>query len=145
MTHSKLTEIASKWLKKHNQNIIIPNCNIIASELKTATSSGEIPDIIGWCSWSSVLIEVKVSRNDFLKDFKKSFRLKKELGVGDFRYYLCPENLIKKKDLPEDWGLLYINNENKIKIIQIAKKIKPNLKDERTILLSIIRRFNKSI
>jgi hypothetical protein len=35
MTHNKLTEIAGKWLKKHRQNMILPNCATVAIDMKT--------------------------------------------------------------------------------------------------------------
>jgi len=139
MTHKKLTDSGAKWLKKHSKNIIIPNCNIIANDLKTATNTGEIPDIIGWCSWASVLIETKVSREDFKADFKKVFRINEFLGVGEFRYYLVPDGLIAENEIPKNWGLLY-HSGNNIEIVKIATKAESNLDCERTILLSLLRR-----
>lgn len=140
MNHSEIINVASKWLKKHKENIIIPNCSIVAKDLTTATSSGEIADVLGWCSWASVLIEVKTSRSDFLRDKKKPFRTFLELGMGDFKYYLCPDNLIKEMDLPDKWGLLYINEKKQIRIVKKAEKHLSNTICERTVLLSLIRR-----
>ena len=74
ITHKDLVSRGTKWIKKHTSNIAIPNCSIVAEDLTTATSTGETPDIIGWASWCSVLIEVKASRSDFLRDKKKNFR-----------------------------------------------------------------------
>lgn len=143
MTHSEITLLASKWLSKHSENVTVPNCNLVAYETKTATESGEIPDVIGWCSWASILIEVKISRGDFLKDKKKSFRLDSKLGVGNFRYYICPSGLIDPRELPEDWGLLYIDDKGKIKIEKKSNNQFANTESERTMLLSIIRRSKK--
>jgi hypothetical protein len=139
MTHTELTSKASKWLNKHDENIIVPNCPTITTELKTATTFGEIPDIIGWCSHASVLIEVKVSRSDFLKDRKKKFRKFPELGVGELRYYCCEPGIINIDDLPKKWGLL-IYFDNKILIVKKAEIQEANINSERTILLSILRR-----
>lgn len=67
----------------------------------------EQPDVIGWVGLGySWLIEVKVSRADFLKDKKKFQRLYPEKGMGDERYYLAPAGLIKLSELPDRWGLL---------------------------------------
>lgn len=140
MTHKWITEKASKWLKKHEQNIIIPNCSTVVSELTSAVVTGEIPDVIGWCSWTSVLLEVKTSRPDFLRDKKKKFKEQSDLGMGEFRYYICPEGLIDVVELPINWGLLYIAVDGGISIIQKADKQVSNLKCERTVLLSLIRR-----
>ncbi len=143
-SHKELVEIVAKWLKKHKNSAVIPNCPYIAKDLRTNTDSGEIPDVIGWNYWTSVLIEVKVSRKDFINDQNKKFRYIPELGMGEFRYYCCPEGLIKEDELPEGWGLLYLNNKNKIDTIKIANKKDSNLMSERTMLLSLIRR-NKII
>jgi len=139
-THKEITVIATKWLKKHRNNIVIPNCRTVASEISSNVNSGEIPDLIGWCSWTSILIEVKISRNDFLKDNKKLFRKMPTLGMGEFRYFICPKDLIKIEEIPEDWGLLYFDENEEIKTEKLAKRQKANLEGERTILLSLLSR-----
>lgn len=65
-------------------------------------------DAILFTSGSSFLIETKISRSDFLADKKKPFRNDPSLGVGTYRYYACPEGLIKIDELPEKWGLIEI-------------------------------------
>jgi len=143
MTHNKLTEIAAKWIKRHPYNILIPNCRTLSIDMKTIEE--EQPDIIAWCGSFSVMIEIKVGRGDFLKDSKKPFRKCMEKGVGQHRYYCCPSGLIKESELPEKWGLLYLNDENKIEIIKVAEIQKSNLKAERNILISLVRRQAKSL
>jgi hypothetical protein len=137
-THNALCKRGSKWLKKHSQNVLVPNCQIVAVELFTQVEK-EIPDIIGWCGWCSVMIEVKVQRSDFLQDFKKPFRQICKDGVGEFRYYLSPENLIIEDELPDMWGLLYETKKG-IKIIKKAEKQSSNLIAERNMLTSYIRK-----
>lgn len=73
--------------------------------------SGERCDALLFNSMSSFLIETKVSRADFLADKKKSFRAKPEDGVGEYRYYACPIGLISIEELPEKWGLIYVDCE----------------------------------
>ncbi len=136
--HKNLCERGAKWLKRHTNNINIPNCPTVAVDMVTVEN--EIPDIIGWSSRASVMIEVKVGRGDFLKDKKKPFRKFADTGVGEYRYYLCPTGLIKGVELPEKWGLLYLNENNKIEIIKVAEMQTANLRAERNMLLSIIRR-----
>ncbi len=138
--HRELTQLAVKWLKRHTANVTVPNCPYIAGEVVTTTITGETPDVIGWCYWTSVLIEVKVGRGDFLADAKKSFRKISKDGMGEFRYYCCPAGLIKETELPNKWGLLYLNEKNKIDIIKVAERQEANLICERTILLSMLRR-----
>ncbi len=50
MTHDELVQKSAKWLKKHTQNAVVPNCSTIVTELSTNNRTGEIPDVIGWNS-----------------------------------------------------------------------------------------------
>ena len=144
ITHSELILKSAKWLKKHNNNIIVPNCPFILTELVANTHHGEIPDVIGFSSHHSVLIEVKVSRNDFFNDSKKMFRQYEDMGLGQLRYYCCPEGLIKLEELPNKWGLLYYSGK-KIQLIKNAELQEADIKSERVILLSVIRRIKEQI
>lgn len=115
-THKELCDLAVKWLKRSPSNNG-HGCNIAVSEVK-ADHSGEIPDAIGFkmsCPRSSVLVEVKTSRSDFLADKKKPHRQQEHLGMGTYRYFMCPDGLISPEELPEKWGLLYVNNRGHIK------------------------------
>lgn len=145
MKHDQLVTKAAKWLKRHPSNGIVPNCPTIAAELQTATSNGEIPDVIGFSNRCSVLIEVKVTRSDFLKDKKKSFRVFPWQGMGQMRFYCCPEGLISKSEIPDNWGLLYSNGRDRIKVIKVAEIQPANDIAERTVLMSIIRRLIKGV
>jgi hypothetical protein len=51
-----------------------------------------------------VLVEVKVSRADFLRDAKKTHR-HTGCGMGQERWYLAPPGILRAADLPEGWGL----------------------------------------
>ncbi len=138
--HDNLCLKALKWLKRHERNIKVPNCSIIAVDMVTVEN--ETPDVIGWNSAYSVMIEVKVSRSDFLQDSKKPFRNNSEKGVGELRFYCCPDGLIKENEIPGNWGLLYLMENNKIEIVKKAVRQTSNLIAERNMLLSIIRRKN---
>jgi len=138
VTHDELSGIVAKWLVRHSQNILIPNCATIAVDMKTLEQ--EKPDVIGWNGCSSTMIEVKVGRGDFLQDFKKPFRQICEKGVGQFRYYCCPSGLIQENEIPNKWGLLYLNDKNKIEIIKVAEIQEANLHAERNMLISLLRR-----
>lgn len=138
LTHNELTEKAARWLKKHTQNMLVPNCNIRLTEAKSLTPTGEIPDVIGWSSNMSVLLEIKTSRSDFLQDQKKPFRQNPEMGVGNRRLYVCPAGLISAEELPVGWGLLWYS-EGKFEIKVPPGYLPSNLETERAILLKYIR------
>lgn len=113
MTHKEGVEIAYRWVLKNG------GVGFAFKELKSI--SDEIPDVIGFDSWQSILIEVKVSRSDFLSDKKKPHRAK---GMGNWRFYLCPKGMIRKEELPEKWGLIYVDGKGKARIEYDCRKKK---------------------
>lgn len=117
MNHRELCDVAVRWLKRSNAH----GCQIAMSEIKSGWD-GEVPDAVGFRSMGnnqdgSVVVEVKTSRSDFLADFKKPHRSGDTTGIGLYRYYMCPEGLIRPDELPERWGLLYVNSRGHVKHI----------------------------
>lgn len=117
LNHSALCALAVKWLKRPN-SANGHGCHVAVSECRSGWS-GEVPDAIGFrqsghdLSDGSVVVEVKVTRGDFLADRKKPHR--SSGGLGNWRYYLCPEGLITPEELPPGWGLLWVNARGHIK------------------------------
>jgi hypothetical protein len=103
---------------------------------------GECPDAFAWGGSSTQLIEVKISRSDFLSDKKKLWRQRPEIGIGRFRSYLCPKGLIKPEELPEAWGLLYSDDKGKITEVVKAELQPSNQMEEINLITSILRREN---
>jgi hypothetical protein len=100
-----------RWLSR--------KCSVVLYEF--ATDAGENPDVIGWIPEAgSVLIECKLTRSDFLRDAAKAVRRNPRAGMGQRRYYLCPPDVIKPKDLPPKWGLLWAAN-NQIAVQREAR------------------------
>jgi Holliday junction resolvase len=133
-THKDLVDLGKEWLVKQKWPVVY-------TELKTYNNSGEIPDVLGFKSSTSILIECKTSLADFKVDGKKRFRAKPSLGMGNYRYFLIEKDLLKDIELPKDWGLLEINKD-KIRIKQKAVYTRNiNLHAERSFLYSIIRRI----
>ena len=118
MNHARLSEIACAWLKRPMGNRG-PACQIAMIEVG-GLYGGERADAWGYrwgCNGGSVLVEVKVSRSDFLADAKKPHRNGEVLGMGTYRYYMCPEGIITLDDLPRGWGLLWVNNRGHVKLL----------------------------
>lgn len=99
--HEELVQRAEKWLRKYC------GCGVVFNDNFQGLTK-ERPDAIGWRSGdTSILIECKASRADFLADQKKKFRIDPHLGMGGHRYYLCPPDIILPEDLPDGWRLLW--------------------------------------
>jgi hypothetical protein len=112
ITHAALCDIAVNWLKRPPSRGG-PGCQVAFSESRRGYLTGEIPDAIGFRAGvhdeCSVLVECKVSRNDFLADMKKVHRINEGQGMGTYRYYLAPTGLISPNELPAKWGLVEVN------------------------------------
>lgn len=92
------------------------------------------------------IIEVKTSHSDFLADQKKWVRTKAaeaaDKQMGNFRYYLCPEGIIKEEELPENWGLLVWDGK-KIRKVRSATYTKNSVAMELLMMTSIMSRIAK--
>lgn len=136
LTHRNLCNIAAKYLR--NKGIQpFHKCQYSVCELERV---GECPDAFGWGGSSTQLIEVKVSRSDFLSDKKKFWRIFQERGLGRYRSYLCPEWVIKVEDLPDKWGLLYVSENGNVSEVKKAEPQESNMIEEINLLTSILRR-----
>ncbi|MDR6218732.1 hypothetical protein [Deinococcus soli (ex Cha et al. 2016)] len=99
-THAQLVQVAHRWLTTRGA------CDFAFAEFGNNTTA-EKPDVLGFLDIDhTVLIEVKISRSDFLADARKPWRQRPEEGMGDWRYYLTPPGLLRAEELPRNWGLL---------------------------------------
>lgn len=112
-------------------------CPVVLTEIVT---SGEAPDGLGFYAGTTYLVECKASRSDFLNDAKKPYRRESYRGLGNHRYYLCPDGLIAESELPEKWGLLYAT-EKGVRYVRTADYQVANREAEQRILLSVLRRI----
>ncbi len=95
--------------------------------------------------------EVKVSRSDFLVDKNK----RKKHGLAKFEmygnpkgyeercpnyfYYVCPDGMISKNEIPPFAGLLYYNADKEIVLIKGPKKIHHTLSKRVQVLSKMLR------
>lgn len=138
MNHKELVYRAEKWL---NSTI---GCGFTLSELAYYSSyTGETPDVIGWKYGDSYLIECKASRADYFSDSRKVFRNEWRSGMGNYRYYMVPANLISEDELRPRWGLLYVYPKM-VRIIKQPEFINKRFTSQRELplLCSALRKVN---
>jgi hypothetical protein len=116
--HDDLVQRAAFWLKKARR------CNIILTEAGgTDEESGKIEraDAIGWIRpHVSLLVECKTSVADFRADAKKPHRQKG--GMGVYRYFLAPTDILEKVEIPEGWGVLKPWGKNSCRIVKRSSR-----------------------
>lgn len=142
MTHDELVLRADRWLRNNGFSVTLRD------GFSAWTTHGEKPDVIGWRDHVSCLIECKISRSDFLSDRKKPFRADPAIGMGDWRFYICPPGIITVDDLPEGWGLLYCHPKKIEKVHGFPpntmwgnRPFDGNKRSETMMLRSALRRF----
>lgn len=73
--------------------------------------------------------EIKISRADFFKDFEKKDKHEKmQAGkMANRFYFVVPTCLVKIAEVPEAYGLIYVNEQGKISTIKRAKELHKDL------------------
>lgn len=143
LTHLDIVNRCAKWLVSNHK------CKFVLREYKMMMIDEE-PDVLGFDAWgNSVLIEVKISRADFLRDKKKKHRWPlwggtsgEPGGLGKRRFYACPDGLIKPDELPDGWGLIYVTDKKLfvVKEAIVRQKDEYNRGDEMMLILNAARR-----
>lgn len=121
LTHNEIADWAAVRIRKMGYPLSFSNM--------TSKTSREQPDVLGVNDISkSILIEVKISRADFLKDKKKPWRADGQ-GFGKRRVYLTPQGLLKPEEVPYGWELWEVHGKTKpmLKIIKGKKVVKNDI------------------
>ena len=146
-SHAELVALGAKWLRKQG----FP---VVATEL-VAAGCREYPDVIGFRSICSAVVEVKRSRADFLADRAKPHR-SDGTGMGLYRFFLTPPGVAHPDELPARWGLLHAEGQRVVEVLRPRGNLWPgpgsqfldwlefqhsfNAAAERQVLFSIARR-----
>ncbi|AET95362.1 hypothetical protein BYI23_E002010 (plasmid) [Burkholderia sp. YI23] len=153
--HQQLVRLGASWVRRQG-------FGVVATEI-SVTGCREQPDVIAFRQQCSVIIEAKASRTDFLADSRKPERNHERTGLGVYRFYICPPNVIAIADLPDGWGLLHVDGKKVTEVVRPSGNAwpafgralpqfpawgpfqhQPNLEAERAVLFSIARRLSTS-
>jgi hypothetical protein len=134
-THAELVLRACRWLSKTKR------CAVVFAEAGKNVCIEE-PDAIGFRLGVSLVVECKVSRSDFLADAKKGWRTYpgREHGMGQERWYLCPDGLLKPEEMPEKHGLLYVRGRTVVVVREAERRPDFSAMEERDWLYCVARR-----
>jgi hypothetical protein len=146
VTHASLIRLAERWLRNE------VGCGVVLCEFRCANESGEQPDVLGLRSEASFVVEVKVSRSDFLRDHRKPFRDAGGGGLGDWRIYLAPAGLIGAHEMPKGWCLLETDGSAIVRSIGLPQgncawgsaPFVGDKRSERQVLYSALRRVQRT-
>jgi len=85
--------------------------------------------------------ELKVSRNDWLRELKKPEKAEGVFGFMDYWWIVAPEGVVKENELPATWGLL-TEKAGTLAIDTKAPKLEP-VPVPRSFLAALLRRANE--
>lgn len=141
MNHQELVHRATKWLRSRK-------CNVVLAE-PTAVSGLEIPDAIGWSpsgatTNTSVLVECKVSRSDFLQDRKKGTRTSaSDKQLGNERWFMTTRRLLDPEEIPEGWGLVEVTEQKAFVVKPPIRHRSKNEHAEQVLLITALGRVQE--
>jgi hypothetical protein len=69
-------------------------------------------------AFTSIALEIKVSRGDFLKELKHPEKRQAALQLSSLFYFVTPEHMVGPAEMPEEVGLLWVGEKR----IHEAKK-----------------------
>ena len=137
----KLNKFGKKFFRRH------VGCSIVYAEKLDGTTcpspNCERPDIFAYRPYSclSWVGEIKTSRADCKNEYKKKHFISGD-SMGDFRYMLSFDGVLKEEDIPEEYGWVEFSDDGKytIKKKPVYRTITAvGLKSERTLFATKIR------
>ncbi|PWK05259.1 MmcB family DNA repair protein [Tumebacillus permanentifrigoris] len=67
-----------------------------------------------------IAYEIKVSRADFLHEIKHPEKRQRALELSHQFYFVVPKGLVKPEEIPEECGLMYVDDKLRTRIVKEA-------------------------
>ena len=122
-------------------------------EVSSSTGNGNntrYADVITFNTFSSrgykiTGFEIKVNRNDLLKELKSPEKAEEIFKYCDEWYLVVANGILKETDeVPDNWGIMEINEKSKIKVLKKSKK-NPDVILDRKFVASLLREKNRPL
>lgn len=152
MTHDELCLLGMKWLRRKGRSRdwhemradpegalkvqYCCGCMIAAVEVQCGSERADVFGVS--CTGHTELVEVKVSRGDFLRDGHKFQRLHRGCGVGRARWYLTPPDVIRDGDDLRGFGHVVVMPRG-LKVLQWSRYFDPNPVYEMQAMVQLLR------
>lgn len=89
--------------------------------------------------------EIKVNRSDLLKELKSPEKAEEIFKYCDEWYLVVANGILKETDeVPDNWGIMEINEKSKIKVLKKSKK-NPDVILDRKFVASLLREKNRPL
>lgn len=123
MTETSIIKILSGWIDERKFPWQLANSFVYNWECDywAMTSGGTTREF-----------EIKISRADYFTDAKKDKH--KECNGANYFYYVCPKDLITKKEVDKKYGLIYVSEDDGLHIVRKPTRLHYNKFDRWEIL-----------
>ncbi len=120
--HHRLKVVAMAFLKKH--------CvDLVAAEVKFRNMRSRADACGVNLKRKEVrVVECKASRADFLRDKKLQQADAAYWPHSTYFYVCCPPGVVKKSDIPAEYGLLYVDKRGRVKTERAPRKYTGHLR-----------------
>lgn len=120
--HKNLKDLALKWLKTKVIDIVCPEVDFYNIKC--------VADVVGinYKRKEVRIIEIKSSKKDLIRDKKLFNEETSYFYHSHYVYIMCPKEVIKIEDIPKGYGLIWVDENEKIKVIKKPIKNKSRLK-----------------
>ncbi|MBU2701127.1 hypothetical protein Ga0466249_002238 [Sporomusaceae bacterium BoRhaA] len=89
---------------------------------------------ISWTSPEFTGYEIKISRSDFLRDKKHNEYLPYCTGFS----FVCPDKMIKKDEIEENIGLIYVKEDGSLRTAKKAPRLTPDVNTQNYLLRYLV-------
>lgn len=108
------TDVLKVLAKKHADDFFITECKNGPTCYGSHLRMDAVAIKKSWANPCIIVYEVKVSHSDFVSDSKWPSYLK----YCNRFYFACPEGLIKKTELPDGVGLIYVKEDGTARTVK---------------------------
>lgn len=128
-------DIETLLADKHSKDVFIPQC-------KNGETWGaeQLLKLDAWVllrtysPLTTIGYEIKVDRNDFENDRKWTGYYE----LCHLFYFVCPAGLIRKTELPDNVGLMWVSQSGKFHIVKRATRHEPNTSELNKLLIQVV-------
>lgn len=147
-----MTTVTAETLRSHLRAQYAAPAWAFFEEVRNQTGYGKrerYADALALGLWPShgmelIGFEIKVSRGDWKRELADPTKAAEFQKWCDRWFIVAPKGIVAPIELPATWGLIELNEKNKLRIVKAAKETKPEPLDRRFIA-SLCRNINDGI
>jgi hypothetical protein len=145
LTNEIKKALQKKYQEKNARYIYFDECPV-----GTGWRGTNYMDAFVIAAWPSdqnkrIAFEIKISKSDFLNEFKKPNKRRPALFFSNEFYFVAPYGLLKPEEIPSDCGLMEFDPESKDIKIKITAPFRESIRPNWNFVGALLRNLKKQI